>query len=92
MCIMCMAHMLMMDHGEQHQPATSVVTATGRNCAHCGYPLQSGFTFCPSCGMDLRTTACSACGQAVDPSWKTCPYCGTALSTNAAATGGHAHH
>ena len=91
MCMMCMTHM-MMDHGEQHQPVASVGAATGRSCAHCNYPLQPGFTFCPNCGMSLRTGTCSSCGQAVDPSWKACPYCGTQLSASAPATVGHAHH
>ncbi len=91
MGMMCMTHM-MMDHGEQHQPAASVVATTGRGCTRCGYPVQSGFTFCPNCGINLRTAACPSCGQAVEPTWKACPYCGTQLSASAPATTGHAHH
>jgi len=88
---MCM--MMDHDHGGQHQPATAVVVTTaGRSCAHCGYPLQPGFTFCPNCGMNLRTAACPSCGQATDPGWKACPYCETALSASAPATAGHARH
>ena len=94
MCMMCMMHMMMgHDHGGQHQPATTAnVTAAGRGCAHCGYPLQPGFAFCPSCGMSLQTSACPSCGQGVDPSWKACPYCGAQLSASATADAGHAHH
>ncbi len=92
MCIMCMAHMLTMDHGGQHQPAASAVATTGRTCSRCGFPLQAGFAFCPNCGMDLRAVSCPACGQAVDPTWKACPHCGAALGTGVAAASEHAHH
>ena len=91
MCMMCMTHM-MVDRGEQHRPVASVGTATGRSCAHCNYPLQPGFTFCPNCGMNLHTTKCPSCRQAVEPTWKACPDCGTQLSASAPATAGHAHH
>lgn len=90
MCMMCMMDH---DHGGQHQPATTVVvTAAGRSCTHCGYPLQSGFAFCPNCGMSLRAGACPSCGQAVDPTWKACAFCGVQLNASAPAPAGHAHH
>jgi predicted amidophosphoribosyltransferase len=83
----CMLMHAMMNH-EEHQhtspsapaPAGNVVSDTsGRQCAHCGFPLGQGFAFCPNCGMSLKTTECSACGQKVDPNWSACAYCGSPL-------------
>lgn len=61
-----------------HAPVTAVPTSDYK-CAHCGFPLQKDFAFCPSCGMNLRLVTCPACGQKVDPSWSTCAYCGAPL-------------
>jgi RNA polymerase subunit RPABC4/transcription elongation factor Spt4 len=67
-------------HSPQSTPAASVSPASnGQKCAHCGSSLQSGFIFCPNCGMKLRESKCSACGQNVEASWKTCAYCGSPL-------------
>jgi predicted amidophosphoribosyltransferase len=64
-------------------PATPVPVAVASvsdyKCAHCGFPLQAGYAFCPSCGMNLRSAKCSACGQKVDSSWAACAYCGSPL-------------
>jgi len=61
-------------------PRASMTTAAGaRPCAHCGFPLQPEFAFCPNCGMGLKTAQCPACGQKVDPAWSACAYCGSPL-------------
>jgi RNA polymerase subunit RPABC4/transcription elongation factor Spt4 len=89
MWCMLMGH----NHGEQHAgQAAPVAPAALRVCAHCGYPLQAGFAYCPNCGMSLRTVTCPSCEQAVDPAWKVCPFCGAALRASATTTVGHAHH
>lgn len=62
------------------QMNTPVSAAGSRKCAHCGFPLQAGFTFCPGCGMRLGESKCPACGQRTDASWKTCAYCGSPLT------------
>ncbi len=84
----CMLMHATMNH-EGQQPATQSTsvpkanmmpsTASEQRCAHCGFPLQQGFAFCPSCGMSLKTASCPACGQKVDPSWSACAYCGSPL-------------
>ncbi|MEW6030293.1 MAG: zinc ribbon domain-containing protein [Chloroflexota bacterium] len=75
-----------MNHGEhQHAPQSGDApvkaspAASARQCAHCGFPLQAGYAFCPDCGMSLRTAECSACGQKIDPTWSVCAYCGSPL-------------
>ena len=83
----CMLMHATMNHDEhQHSsqstpaPMASVLPAASvQKCAHCGFPLQAGFAFCPDCGMRLQETICSACGQKVDVNWKTCAYCGSPL-------------
>lgn len=81
----CMSMHATMNH-EGYQPtpqsgSVPIVAASASNykCAHCGFPLQAGYAFCPSCGMNLRSAKCPACGQKVDPSWATCAYCGSPL-------------
>ena len=86
MWCMLMGH----NHGEQH--ASHAAAVTWRAGAHCGYPLQVGFVYCPNCGMSLWSAACPSCGQAVDPAWKSCPFCGAALSATVPVMAGHAHH
>ncbi len=83
----CMLMHATMNHDEQQHssqsvpaPAVSNVSSdSGLYCAHCGYPLQKGFAFCPNCGMSLKAAKCPACGQKVDPNWSTCAYCGSSL-------------
>ncbi len=81
----CMLMHAAMDHdGQQTAPqarSAPVAAAAVSNykCAHCGYPLQAGYAFCPSCGMNLRSAEGPACGQKVDPAWVTCAYCGSPL-------------
>ncbi|MBI2331897.1 MAG: zinc ribbon domain-containing protein [Chloroflexi bacterium] len=84
----CMLMHAMMNH-EGHSASPQPGGAPGRQCEHCGFPLQQGYAFCPSCGMNLRAADCPACGQKVDPAWKTCAYCGSPLGE---AQGQAAHH
>ncbi len=91
----CMLMHATMNHGEhQHtsQPGNAPAAAAPvsiTKCAHCGFPLQQGFAFCPSCGMSLRSAKCPACGQKVDRAWATCAYCGSPLGETLE---GAAHH
>ena len=83
-CILMHAAMGHAEHDHSSASATSSVRAempanSVSKCAHCGYPLQSGFAFCPSCGMKLHETRCPACGQKTEPTWRTCAYCGSPL-------------
>ena len=83
----CMSMHENMDHEGHHSDAKSApvqaVSSTHGvatlKCAHCGFPLQPGYGFCPNCGISLRTAVCPACGQKVDPIWSTCAYCGSPL-------------
>jgi predicted amidophosphoribosyltransferase len=89
MWCMLMGH----NHSEQHAGhAVPVAPVSLRTCAECGYPLQTGFAYCPNCGMNLRAATCPSCGQTADLLWRTCPYCGAALGASAPVTAGHAHH
>jgi hypothetical protein len=47
-------------------------------CPSCGRPVESSFTFCPSCSAPLQAT-CPQCGLGVDRAWAHCPKCGTKL-------------
>lgn len=82
----CMFEHAAMDHGEHRQAATETpapiqaAAASAKKCAHCGYSLQAGFAFCPSCGMRVGASRCPACGQMTEASWKTCAHCGSPLA------------
>lgn len=45
------------------------------NCSCCGCEVQSGFAFCPKCGMK-QPNACPGCGYACAPDFAYCPKCG----------------
>jgi predicted amidophosphoribosyltransferase len=75
MCGCMLMHAAMGHSSHDHEP----VHSAGR-CVHCDFPLQKGFSFCPSCGMRLSQAACPACGQQVEPSWKSCAFCGSPLA------------
>lgn len=62
------------------QEVNNTLSAGMLKCAHCGFPMQPGYAYCPNCGMSLRTAVCPACGQKVDPSWSSCAYCGSPLT------------
>jgi predicted ATPase/class 3 adenylate cyclase len=46
------------------------------NCAGCGFEVQSGFAFCPKCGV-RQPKACSGCGYPCPPDFAFCPKCGS---------------
>jgi len=86
MCGCMLMHATMNHEGHQHSSQTMSTSAVdpvpgsgGQRCAHCGFPLQPGYAFCPGCGMSLRAAKCPACGQKVDSTWKACAYCGSPL-------------
>jgi predicted ATPase/class 3 adenylate cyclase len=60
------------------------------NCAGCGFEVQSGFAFCPKCGV-RQPKACSGCGYLCPPDFAFCPHCG-APTTNAGIGGSAAGH
>jgi len=86
MCGCMLLHAAMNHEGHQHSApqsgaspsAPAAVSSTGRTCAHCGFPLQEGFAFCPNCGVSLQAR-CPACGQTIEPQWSICAYCGLPL-------------
>jgi predicted ATPase/class 3 adenylate cyclase len=55
------------------------------NCAACGFGIQSGFAFCPKCGI-RQPKACSGCGYPCPSDFSFCPKCG-APTDNASAEG-----
>jgi RNA polymerase subunit RPABC4/transcription elongation factor Spt4 len=83
----CMTHATM-NHQQsaEHHPAAVPVkdvkpVSTGLFCAHCNYPLQSDYAYCPGYGMQVGLATCQACGQKVKPEWTSCAYCGSPLVT-----------
>lgn len=66
-------------HTSQSKEAIPAARADGAmHCAHCGFPLEGGYAFCPNCGMAL-TAQCPSCGRTIKAGWKTCAYCGASL-------------
>jgi adenylate cyclase len=55
------------------------------NCTGCGFEVQSGFVFCPKCGM-RQQKACFGCGYSCPPDFAFCPKCGA--PTDSADIGG----
>ncbi|QWG20098.1 AAA family ATPase [Bradyrhizobium sediminis] len=45
------------------------------NCSRCGFEVQSGFAFCPKCGVK-QPNACPGCGYMCAPDFTYCPKCG----------------
>ena len=86
MCGCMLMHGAMEQEGHQTYTQSSSISqasaapaANGQMCVHCGFPLGQDFSFCPNCGMSLKSSVCSACGQKVDPNWSACAYCGSPL-------------
>jgi RNA polymerase subunit RPABC4/transcription elongation factor Spt4 len=46
-----------------------------RCCAHCLYPLEHSYRYCPQCGRP-PSQRCRACGKRLQKNWRVCPYCG----------------
>lgn len=84
MCLCMLMHAAMNHDAHQHPaPAANAASVGTRKCAHCDFPLQMNFAFCPNCGMKHQERQCGACGQAVDATWKACAYCGSPLGETA---------
>lgn len=84
MCGCMLMHAMMNHQGHQADTlsdagANTNPTSGRRQCIHCGFTLQPDFTFCPGCGMSVRTAVCPACGQKVDLDWRACAFCGSPL-------------
>jgi len=83
----CMLMHAAMDHAGHETadqstptPPADVMSASGAGqCAHCNFPLQQGFTYCPNCGMSVKTAQCPACSRKVESAWSACAYCGSPL-------------
>jgi predicted ATPase/class 3 adenylate cyclase len=48
------------------------------DCSGCGFPIESGFAFCPKCGA-RQPVECRSCGYSCEPDFAFCPKCGTTL-------------
>jgi type IV pilus assembly protein PilB len=46
-----------------------------RCCAHCLYPLEHFYLYCPQCARPL-VQRCRECGKGLRKNWRVCPYCG----------------
>ena len=46
-----------------------------RCCAHCLYPLEHFYLYCPQCARPL-VQRCRECGKRLRKNWRVCPYCG----------------
>jgi RNA polymerase subunit RPABC4/transcription elongation factor Spt4 len=44
-------------------------------CSQCEHALQPGFSFCPYCGVRIKSV-CSSCHKSVEPNWVACAFCG----------------
>lgn len=53
------------------------------DCSGCGFQLESGFAFCPKCGM-RQPAPCSSCGYLCAADFAFCPRCGARTLANAA--------
>jgi transcription elongation factor Elf1 len=52
------------------------------NCPQCEQNLQVGFSFCPHCGIRLKSV-CPSCHKAVEASWVACAFCGSKFTPSA---------
>jgi len=46
------------------------------DCVKCGTQLYPGYTFCPTCGLDIKIK-CKSCNVYIEKNSEYCPYCGT---------------
>jgi hypothetical protein len=46
-----------------------------RCCAHCLYPLEHSYFYCPQCARPL-VQRCRGCGKRMRKNWRVCPNCG----------------
>jgi predicted ATPase/class 3 adenylate cyclase len=52
------------------------------DCPGCGFQVESGFAFCPKCGV-RQPMPCTNCGYPCAPDFEFCPKCGAGLSAAA---------
>jgi predicted ATPase/class 3 adenylate cyclase len=52
------------------------------DCSGCGFRIESGFAFCPKCGL-RQPQPCASCGFACAPEFAFCPKCGAGIAANA---------
>ncbi len=53
-----------------------VVPSAQAYCPSCRTPVQSSFTWCPTCGAALKSQPCVYCGHSLSPEDAACPACG----------------
>ena len=53
-------------------------------CSGCGFQVESGFAFCPKCGL-RQPTPCASCGYLCAPDFQFCPKCGASVDATAKA-------
>lgn len=52
------------------------------DCSKCGTQLYPGYTFCPTCGLDIKVK-CKACSVYLEKNSEYCPYCGIRVGKDA---------
>jgi len=45
------------------------------DCVKCGTQLYPGYTYCPTCGLDIKVK-CKSCDVYIEKNSEYCPYCG----------------
>jgi RNA polymerase subunit RPABC4/transcription elongation factor Spt4 len=45
------------------------------DCTRCGTQLYPGYTYCPTCGLEIRVK-CKSCDVYIEKNSEYCPYCG----------------
>jgi predicted ATPase/class 3 adenylate cyclase len=53
-------------------------------CSGCGFQIESGFAFCPKCGI-RQPVPCTSCGYLCAPDFEFCPKCGASVGATAEA-------
>ncbi|MGO4736838.1 adenylate/guanylate cyclase domain-containing protein [Bosea sp. 2KB_26] len=52
------------------------------DCSGCGFQIESGFAFCPKCGV-RQPVPCSSCSFLCAPDFAFCPRCGARITAKA---------
>jgi len=60
-------------------------TAELGDCVKCGTQLYPGYTFCPTCGLDIKIK-CRACDVYIEKNSEYCPYCGIKMGKDVLTT------
>ncbi|MEP9388830.1 adenylate/guanylate cyclase domain-containing protein [Mesorhizobium sp. KR9-304] len=56
------------------------------DCSGCGFLVESGFAFCPKCGL-RQPMPCTSCGHLCAPDFQFCPKCGASVGAAAKPVG-----